>query len=469
MVDLEAKCSSMRKVLLITYHYPPQPAIGGLRPRGLAKYLPEYGWQAIVLTPKMPGGERFEGGVIETGNRDVLQDLKARVGLNPRRQLHEQLRLPLATKPNSRFLHTRAIDWLKRWLAYPDFTKGWIPFASEAVVELAGQERVDVILTTSPPESCHIIGAQAKKVLGCPWVADFRDLWTQNLADQKHSSLPLRIRLEKKTLAVADALVTVSAPWADRLRERYPAKPLHTIPNGFDPDDFRRRPGELTKTFCITHAGQLYQGKRDPGPLLEVLGELIREQILPSREVRVRFYGQVEPWLPPLVSRCGLEQVVEMNGVIGRDEALRREMESQVLLLLGWSDPKETGQHTGKLFEYLGAARPILAVGGNRGVLTDVLEKTKAGVHALSKQELRETVISMYREFRDHGEVQHQADPEAVEQYSHRHMARRFSEVLDAIVGYEKPRTGTHFPVPDSTPSAVDRSGRNIRLECERW
>ena len=448
----------MRRVLLITYHYPPQSAIGGVRPRGLAKYLSEYGWKAIVLTPKIPGGERPEGSLIEVGNRDALQDLKAKIGLNPHRQLHEQLRLPLSTKPNSRFLHTQAIDWLKRWLIYPDFTKGWIPFALQAITEFAKHEHVDAILTTSPPESCHIVGAQARKILVCPWIADFRDLWTQNLAQQKHSSLPFRVRLEKKTLACADALVTVSAPWAERLRQRYPAKPIETITNGFDPDDFRRKPRELTRTFSITYAGQLYEGKRDPSLLFEVLGELMREQIVPSREVRLRFYGQVEPWLPPLISRYGLEEVVELNGVIGRDEALQREMESQMLLLLGWNDPKETGQHSGKLFEYFGAGRPILALGGSPGVLTEALEETKAGVHVQSKQQLRACIMEMYSEFRRDGQVGYHADPRAVEQYSHRQMARKFAEMLDRTVGSENSYRGENAPSRVPLPSPVAHS-----------
>ena len=209
---------------------------------------------------------------------------ESQLGFNPRRQLHEQLHLSLSTIPNSKLLHTRAIEWLKQWLAYPDTTKGWIPFASKAVAEFAKQERIDAILTTSPPQSCHIIGAQAKKILGCPWIADFRDLWTQNLGEQKHSSQPLRVRLEKKTLAGADVLVTVSEPWARRLRERYSAKPIYTVANGFDPDDFRQRPSELTKSFSITYAGVFYNGKRDPRLLFEVLRELIQEQIFLPRK-----------------------------------------------------------------------------------------------------------------------------------------------------------------------------------------
>jgi glycosyltransferase involved in cell wall biosynthesis len=426
---------SIRKVLLITFHYPPQPAIGGLRPRALAKYLPEYGWQAIVLTPRLPDAKRQGAQFIETGYRDVLQDLKGKFGLNPRQALHQQWRLPLSTKRDTKLFHTRAIDWLKPWLAYPDTAKGWIPLASDAIAEFAKREQVDAILTTSPPESCHIIGARAKKLLGCPWIADFRDLWTQNLAQSKHGSLKLRVRLEKKTLAAADALVTVSDPWRDRLAERYAAKPIYTITNGFDPDDFQNRPQQLTEHFSITYAGQLYQGKRDPGPLFEVLAELIGEQALPPDQIRVRFYGPPEPWLPELIARYGLQKVVELNKIVGRDEALQREMESQILLLLGWSDPKETGQHSGKLFEYLGAGRPILAVGGGRGVLTDVLEETKAGVHALSKTQLRESVLAMYREFKDSGRVRYHADSEAVEQHSHSQMARKFSDVLDVITG----------------------------------
>ena len=422
----------MRKVLLISYYYPPRPNIGGLRPHALAKHLPHYGWEAVVLTPGLPNVQRSDPGIIETDYRDVLQDFKAKLGLNPKATLHDQLGLSLASKRDSKRVHTRTIDWLKRWVAYPDFAKGWIPFANEAVAAFARREKVDAILTTSPPESVNLIGARAKAILRVPWIADFRDLWTQNLGAPDHISQPLRVRLEKKVLRSADALVTVSGPWRDRLAARYAGKPIYTIANGFDPDDFKSRPAQLTSHFSITYAGQLYQGKRDPSPLLEVLGELIQQQLLPRDDVRVRFYGPPEPWLPALVAGSGLQGVVELHNVVGREEALQREMESQILLLLGWSDPRETGQHTGKLFEYLGAGRPILAVGGHRGVLTEVLDETRAGIHALSKAQLRESLMAMYREFKESGRVRYHADPEAVEQYSHRQMALKFADVLES-------------------------------------
>src|SRR5437763_11780518 len=121
--------------------------------------------------------------------------------------------------------------------------------------------------------------------------------------------------------------------------------------------------------------------------------------------MRIRFYGPKEPWVEPLVERYDLKGVVEIHGSINRSEALQRQQQSQILLLLGWANPQETGQHTGKLFEYFGSRRPVLAVGGVRGVLTEVLEETGSGVHTLSKQQLRQFLIESYTEYRERGEV----------------------------------------------------------------
>jgi hypothetical protein len=124
--------------------------------------------------------------------------------------------------------------------------------------------------------------------------------------------------------------------------------------------------------------------------------------------------------------------VVEVHGSIDRSEVLRRQQESQILLLLGWANPRETGQHTGKLFEYFGSRRPILAVGGVPGVLTEVIDETGAGVHALSKQQLRQFLIESYTEFRERGEVRFKGNASALMKYTHEAMARSFSALLDA-------------------------------------
>jgi glycosyltransferase involved in cell wall biosynthesis len=426
----------MRRFLLIAFAYPPVEIVGSVRPAALAKYLPRYGWEALVLTPKRQVARESDQ-IIETGYRDVLGEWKARLGLDRRLGVHQQLGLATAKKPGSRLKHTRLLTFAKYLLTYPDPFKGWIPFALEAIEEIRRQKLdISAIITTSPPISCHLIGRHARNILGCPWIADLRDLWTQNLGEQNFQQL--QGRLEKRTLKDADALVTVSQPWAERLQTRYPEKKIFTIPNGFDPDDYRSPAPALTREFSITYTGELYQGQRDPTRLFEVLSDLLKEGSMLSDDLRVRFYGAVEPWLPLQVEKFGLTQVVELHGPTQRKRVFEHQRESQLLLALPWSDPRETGHHSAKLFEYLAARRPVLAVGGTRGVLTEALEQTQAGTHATSKTQVREFLLAAYAEYKKQGHVSYGGNSQAIAQYSHPEMARSFGQVLDGVAVTEK-------------------------------
>jgi len=423
----------MKRVLLIAYAYPPCAEIGAVRPAGLAKYLPRFGWQPTVLTVKQPGLRPTWSPVVETCEQDSLQTWKIRFGLDGKRGLHEQLGLPVTKKRDSQLIHTRLLFAVRYLLTFPDSTKGWIPFAMKELERIQASTRVDAIVTTSPPISAHLIGRKAKQMFNAPWIADLRDLWSQNLAQGNDLVRLLERPVERRTLRDADALVSVSEPWAARLQECYPDKSVFTITNGFDADDFRPRPQALTPKFTITYTGRLYEGKRDPTPLFEAIQELIREGRVSGEAIRVRFYGSIEPWLPALLRTFGLEDIVELAGTVSREEALRRQRESQILLALCWTDLRETGQHTGKVFEYLGAKRPILAIGGSRGVVTELLGRTSTGVHAQSKEELKNTLLGWYDEYRQTGLVLYRGEERELDLYTHEQMASRFAEVLDGV------------------------------------
>jgi glycosyltransferase involved in cell wall biosynthesis len=428
------KNSVMRRALLIAYWYPPLNAIGAIRPAALAKYLPRYGWEAVILTPSSKG-RQADDSIIETGYSDVVAEWKTRLRLDSRRSVHEQFRLPVASERGSEYPHTWALKLFRYLLTYPDPYKGWVPYAVSALEKLR-QERVpiDAVISTSPPITCHLIGRRAKQILGCPWIADLRDLWTQNLGDFTQKFRFIEVPLEKRTLREADALVTVSDPWVKRLRQRHNKAEITTITNGFDPDDFSCIRPALTKEFSIVYAGRLYEGLRDPSILLEVIRDLLAEGKMSEHDVRIRFYGPPEVWLPAMVARYGLQQVVEIHGNVARTEALQREMESQILLLLPWSDLKETGHHTGKLFEYFGAARPILAVGGATGVLTDILQETGAGVHAISMQQVRDYLLKAYTDYKLIGSVPYYGNERLISSYNHLQMAQRFAQLMNKMV-----------------------------------
>jgi glycosyltransferase involved in cell wall biosynthesis len=436
----------MPRLLLITFHYPPRPTIGSLRPGALAKHLPRFGWEVVVVTPKVQHGSRPPGRVIETPYEDALERLKKKIpGLDPRRGLQAQLKLPQASKPQERHFLSATISLLRSLLTYPEDEKGWRGFALDAIEKI--DFPVDAILSTAPPITTHIVAQAAKLKLKCPWIADFRDLWATNLDNLHHPILHFwDRRLEKKYLHPADALVTVSRPWADRLQQSYPGKPVHVVSNGFDPDDFTGTE-ELDQHFSICYTGQLYSGRRDPTSLFEAVHELIEQGVMAREKVRIHLYGPIEPWVLPLIERYDLGGVVELHGSINRSEALRRQQQSQILLLLGWANPRETGQHTGKLFEYLGSRRPILAVGGVAGVLTETLEETRAGIHALSKHQLRQYLIESYAEFEERGEVSFRGDESKIMKYTHETMARNFSTLLEAHCG----RSAVTLPADSET------------------
>jgi hypothetical protein len=240
----------MRKALLVAYFYPPGPSIGALRPAGLAKCLPEFGWEVVVVTAKLPGHTRSADGVIEIDFRDRLTDWKRKFGLDPSQGLHQQIGLPLATERKASLPHTKIIRLAKTILTFPHPTTGWIPLATKAVQEFEGVHEVDAIISTSPPITCALLGRRLKALLGKPWIADFRDLWADRIS--KSRLKPLQAQIEKRALAHADALVTVSDEWAARFHKRYGDKLIFSVPNGYDPDDFAQPGPPLTEQFTIT-------------------------------------------------------------------------------------------------------------------------------------------------------------------------------------------------------------------------
>ena len=425
----------MRKVVLISFCYPPRPEIGSLRAAGLAKYLPSFGWEPIVIAPQLPEGRRPPARVIETDYRDILGNLKSTLWLDPKRGVHQQLNLPQSEVPGLPLLHTKAMNLVKSAITYPDATKGWVPFAAKAVLDLARLERIDAIVSTSPPISAHLAAAEVTRQLECPWIVDFRDLWFGHSGTFGRSSLRrlLDRHLEKRTLRKASLLVAVSDEWAEQLRLRYPSKSVLSIMNGFDPEELPRNDGRLTDEFTITYAGNLYQGKRDPRPLFEAVRDLFAAGILSPIDVRLRFYGPIEKWIQPIVKQYGLEAVVHLEGIVPLEKSLREQQRSHILLLLGMPVANDSGCYPGKLFEYLGSERPILALGGIKGLTADLLERTRAGVHLLSVPEIRKYLTEAYTSYRQCGYVPYEGDREAISQYTRRNMAHKFAQALDSL------------------------------------
>jgi hypothetical protein len=393
----------------------------------LVKYLPEFGWQPIILTTPIgenpdsqfgpPNGFKEKYRVIETYGYSSPYGKKR---LTSKR--HSRI------KPFLKFLY----KYYREIAHYPDAEKGWIPFAVKAGDELLQNEDIDAIISSSSPVTSHIIAKELKKRHNIPWVADFRDLWTQN---HNYTYSPLRKlfekRLELKTLATADALVTVSQPWAKELSILH-KKEAYAITNGFDPDKMSKGKVNLTSKFTITYTGQIYT-KQDPSKLLFALKDLTSHDVIDPNDVEVRFYGPEDGPLAKKIEEYQLSNIVRQYGIVSRENSFEKQRESQLLLLLKWEDPREHGWHSGKIFEYLAAMRPILATGGTTDVITELLNETNAGIDAQTVEDVRNALKKSYTEYKLGGKVSYQGNVEKINKYNYREMARKFAEVINAI------------------------------------
>jgi len=295
-------------------------------------------------------------------------------------------------------------------------------------------EEIATMISSSPPVTTHLIAKELKSKHRIPWIADFRDLWTQN-HNYPYSQLRKIIekRLELKTLSTADALVTVSRPWAEKLKAMH-TKEAFTITNGFDPNIMSDERTNLTSNFTITYTGQIYIGKQDPSKLLAALKDLISLGNIDSQDVEVRFYGPENDLLRKEMERYGLLDVVKQHGIIPRETSFQKQRESQVLLLLNWEDPRERGVYTGKVFEYLAAQRPILATGGfGSDIVKELLDETNSGIYCSTVKEVEKTLEGLYLEYKLKGEVTYSGIRGRINKYSYREMARKFAEIFDEL------------------------------------
>lgn len=418
-----SRVSRLRRVLIIAHAFPPSPAIGAQRPLGLYQHLREWGWEPLVLTASP--GDHLPG---------VIRVPHVRPG--------EQLRQWLGLTANSPAFPRRFLRGARRRLAeftaFPDDERGWLGPALASVLERDHWgEGFDAILSTSPPVTAHSLALRLKGLTGVPWLADLRDLWSDNYfypwGEWRRS---FDQALEKRVLAGADALVTVSEPLAGTLRARHSCE-VSVVGNGYPSEDLAPSGGRLTPTFSITYTGSIYAGKQNPAPLFEAMSRLLGDGNGRPISFDVRFHGHNvrHPWLRSLVTEHGLERHVTLGAMLPRREAVARQRESQLLLALDWMDESQPGVFTGKIFEYLAAGRPILSIGPAGSVVDRLLQTTRAGEQFQGGAALCDFLRQSHRTFETEKRVPYFGDGAAIEGHSHAQMARGFASVLDRLRG----------------------------------
>ncbi len=430
--------SKAKRVLLLAFFFPPRVTTGSLRATYLAKYLPGFDWRVTVVTAKTKTGAPPEWAeVIETNYEDIVQRVKRYVGIRPEVSANS---LGSTSKMGSRMtIKQRFVEQAYRLLTFPDPYAGWLKPGLQAVRQLLASEKYDALLSTSYPYTAHLIASRALAKRAIPWVADLRDAWRGNHYEISPISSLLNSLLERKTLKRSTAITTVSTPLAQLIHANNPAIPTIAIPNAFDPEEWRDVPYTRPSKFTLTYAGSLLQGFRDPEPLLDALIDEFQASGIERERVEIVLYVRREKWLEEAIIRRGLGDVVTLKGYVDRAEVLKAERATSVNVLLLRDHPDESGVYTGKLFEYLGAGLPIIAIGGpEQSVVRDLLDRV-GGSYVRTLPEIRMALRKLYLLW--DGGADLKLDGTLTKEFSAVRMARRFADVLEAAISKQSVTT----------------------------
>jgi glycosyltransferase involved in cell wall biosynthesis len=376
----------MKKVLIITYYWPPSGGAGVQRWLKFAKYLPEYGWQPIILTvdPEYASyPQRDESLLSEVDPGCLVYTTKSFELYNLYKLISGKKEVPyggFANESDEGFLQ-KASKFLRGNFLLPDPRKGWNKYALKKAAELIREYGIDTVVTTSPPHSTQLIGLELKRRLNICWIADLRDPWTDiyYYNQFKHTAFARKIdqKYEREVVENADLLITVSEDVKRIFAEKSDlpvASKTIVIPNGFDEDDFRITNLPIESRKVITYTGTISEAYDVDGFLqaFSDLDEKLKSQFL------FRFVGKVPLSVEQKFKSTGLE--LELVGYVDHPKSIEYLLRSDLLLLVIPKVKNNRGILTGKFFEYLASEKSILAIGPIDGDLAKLIQETESGM-----------------------------------------------------------------------------------------
>ena len=379
----------MKKVLIITYYWPPSGGPGVQRVLKFAKYLPQFGWQPIILTVKH--GEY--PAIDESLKKDIPPECKVYktdsfepsvlyrkfTGMKP------DEKIPVANLSQKNVSWKKKIsNWIRLNLFVPDAKIGWIPYAVKEGKKIIKEEQPDIIFSSSPPPTVHLIAKKLAKWSGIKWVSDFRDPWTDiyhyDKVKRSNFALVKDLKLERNVLKRADEIVTASKHiGVYLLKDNFPEKSVKVITNGFDEDDFSGLINNSpTKKFILSYAGKInYQ--QNPVNVWKSLQELKEEFPSLESDLKIFLMGNITPDVLKSISSFNLSANLKYPGYVTHSEMLMHLNASDLLLLLIPNTKKNISIIPGKIFEYLATGKRIIGIGPENGNSAEILIETSAG------------------------------------------------------------------------------------------
>ena len=437
----------MKRVLIISYYWPPTGGSGVQRWVKFAKYLPAEGWQPVIYTPENPEQLAVDASLeaevpaeAEVIRRRIVEPYEMYKKLL-RKSGHskEAVEVNPVNAQNKSFLQKVAM-WVRGNFFRPDPRCLWIRPSVKFLKKYLKDHPVDLIVSTGPPQSMHMIGRKLAKETGLPWIADFRDPWTK-IFYFKHLSMTRATerwhnKMERKVLDDATAVVAVS-PLVQQDFQAMTQTPVELITNGFDECDFSAEKcpeaaGGAGRDFVITHTG-LFAADGNPTMLWEVLAHKCSSCADFKKALKIKLVGKTDEQILKAIADAGLKDNLEDMGYQQHAVAVEQQRTASLLILPLRKEPEYKAVLPGKLFEYLASWRPVLGIGQTDGAMSMILNNTKTGlVLNWDDRKSIERFIDMCWEKHQTGNLT--VDDADISQFTRRNLTHRMAQLFDKLI-----------------------------------
>lgn len=409
------------------------------------KYLPEFGWNPIVLTVENGEYQAIDMSLIDEIPPETIIH-KSRI-FEPYdiyrkftgRKKGEPLDVNNIKKESQKSpLVDRIAEFIRATFFIPDARIGWFFSAKKEAKKILEKYNIEAIYSSSPPYTCSVIANSLQKETGLPWVAGFRDPWTGFLTTPKRWFLPAAIdrKMEHNTFKNAAA---VEVAWEGIRKDVFSkyddldkAK-FHHVPNGYDSSDFPDVQYERNERFTLTYTGSLY-GRRNPKSLFEAIEKLIKEGRVDKEDLQFVFVGRFGDEVINMFEEASFKDRIETIGYVTHSESISYLLKSEALLLIV-DEAKESEEIVpGKVYEYLGTKQPLFAIAPNNSAIAQLISETEAGLiaHQSEIDRIADNFLQYYNAWKN-GENLVTPNITEIEKYERRNATKKLAELLDEL------------------------------------
>ena len=423
-----------KKLLIITYYWPPAGGPGVQRWLKFVKYLSDFNIQPIVYIPENPTYPIID---------KALESEVSEKAIILKNKIFEPYQLAsLFSKKNTKKISSGIIPnqkkqsflqktflWIRGNVFIPDARFLWVKPSVKYLKKYIQEHNIDTIVTSGPPHSLHLIGLQLKQDLDIKWLADFRDPWT---TIGYHKSLKLSASAEKKhkqlehqVLNTADTIIVTSKTTKTEF-QAITSKPIEVIMNGYDLEKVAKQP--LDEKFTLAHIGS-FLSERNPRILWKALKELVKENPDFKKDFQLKLIGAISQEVLDAISEFKLQDYVLNLGYISHQEAVEHQRKSQVLLLIEINSEETRSIIPGKLFEYMVSERPIIAIGPEGSDFAEIITFTNTGVFFMydEKKRLKALLLDYYNQYKNQNLKVHAV---GLQQYSRKNLTQKLVELI---------------------------------------